>query len=235
MRDQYAGDVSDVLKFGLLRALTGNDRKLGMAWYYAPGHDGKPDGRHVEWQSEKAWHSLDPIVALALSSLPERSVRALQNAPFWPAGCRFHQEPMPHVLMRNEWAIQKRKALDDCDIIFLDPDNGLGADPEKHATLAEVRELRKPGRAIIFITFPKRENHSQQVDQLHQDLRKETGAESVMTVRTHVRVPSLKDPKHLVPRVRWFTIVDGKADLLNRAQIFATALSSVPFAGAKIS
>src|SRR4029079_15617641 len=40
MRDQYAGDISDVLKFAFLRALTGADRKLGIAWYYVPGHDG---------------------------------------------------------------------------------------------------------------------------------------------------------------------------------------------------
>jgi len=235
MRDQYAGDISDVIKFGLLRALTANDRRLGLAWYYAPGHDGKPDGRHVEWQSEKVWHSLDPDVALALSSLPERSVEALQNARLWPAGCLFHREPMPDKLRRTEWAIQKRKALEGCNIIFLDPDNGLGSDPEKHATFDEVRELRKPGRAIVFITFPKRIDHDQQVDQLHQDLRRETGAESVMTVRTHVSVPSVKNPKFFVPRIRWFTIVDGNADLLTRARIFATALNCVPLAGAKIS
>jgi hypothetical protein len=41
MRDQYVGDISDMLKFGLLRALAANDRKLDIAWYYAPGHDGR--------------------------------------------------------------------------------------------------------------------------------------------------------------------------------------------------
>lgn len=35
MRDQYAGDVSDFLKFAFLRALAGEDRILGIAWYYA--------------------------------------------------------------------------------------------------------------------------------------------------------------------------------------------------------
>jgi hypothetical protein len=39
MRDQYAGDVSDVLKFAFLRALAGADRALGIARYYAPGDD----------------------------------------------------------------------------------------------------------------------------------------------------------------------------------------------------
>jgi hypothetical protein len=44
MRDQYAGDVSDVLKFAFLRALVGTDRRLGIAWYYVPGDDGRADG-----------------------------------------------------------------------------------------------------------------------------------------------------------------------------------------------
>ena len=39
MRDQYAGNVSDVLKFAFLRSLRGADRALGIASYYAPGDD----------------------------------------------------------------------------------------------------------------------------------------------------------------------------------------------------
>ena len=33
MRDQYAGDISDVLKFAFLRTLAGQDKTLGVAWY----------------------------------------------------------------------------------------------------------------------------------------------------------------------------------------------------------
>jgi hypothetical protein len=32
MRDRYAADVSDFLKFAFLRTLTGVDRKLSVAW-----------------------------------------------------------------------------------------------------------------------------------------------------------------------------------------------------------
>ncbi len=48
MRDQYAGDVSDVLNFAFLRALAGQDRTLGVAWYFAPGDDRRADERHLE-------------------------------------------------------------------------------------------------------------------------------------------------------------------------------------------
>jgi hypothetical protein len=55
MRDQYVGDISDFLKFAFLRVLADTDRKLGIAWYYTPGNDGRADGRHLEWRDEPHW------------------------------------------------------------------------------------------------------------------------------------------------------------------------------------
>ena len=54
---------------------------------------------------------------------------------------------------RSAWGARKRSALDGADIVFLDPDNGIGGETQKHATFSEIRLLRKPGRAIVFITF----------------------------------------------------------------------------------
>jgi hypothetical protein len=42
MRDQYACDISDLLKFAFLRALAAHDRSLAVCWYYNPDHDGRP-------------------------------------------------------------------------------------------------------------------------------------------------------------------------------------------------
>ncbi len=156
MRDQYAGDVSDVLKFAFLRALAGADRALGVAWYYAPGDDGRADGRHLEWHDEPAWRLLDAQLHAGLSTLPERSIAALERAMIWPSGAPFHRDPMPPRVERGAWGARKRTALDGADIVFLDPDNGVGAESEKHATFSEIRLLRKPARAIVFITFPGR-------------------------------------------------------------------------------
>ncbi|MGJ4935142.1 hypothetical protein [Bradyrhizobium sp. HKCCYLRH3083] len=57
---------------------------------------------------------------------------------------------------RGTWGARKRTAFDGADIVFLDPDNGIGADSEKQATLSEIRLPRKPDGAIVFITFPGR-------------------------------------------------------------------------------
>jgi hypothetical protein len=232
MRDQYAADLSDVLKFAFLRALAGVNRTLGMAWYYAPGDDGRTDGRHLEWQDEAAWRLLDEALCAGLIALPERSIAALEQAAIWPIGTLFHREPMPIRSDRGAWATRKRSALDGADIVFLDPDNGIGEDGEKHATCSEIRLLRQPGRAVAFITFPKRVKHDIQLQQLHQRLAAETDAETIMTLRTSVSVRVAGGS--YVPRARWFTIVDPDAELTARARAFATALESVPRVRARL-
>ncbi len=165
MRDQYAGDVSDVLKFALLRALARQDRTLGVAWYYAPGDDGRPDGRHLEWRDEAAWRLLDAELHTGLATLPERSIAALERAAIWPNGALFHRDPMPLRADRGAWG---------------------AAESEKHATFSEIRQLRKPGRAIVFITFPGRNlTHDALLQQLHERLTVECDTKNVVTLRTN--------------------------------------------------
>jgi hypothetical protein len=221
MRDQYAGDVSDAIKFALLRALAGADRKLGVAWYYVPGHDGSSDGKHLDWRTEPAWNRLDPGLHAELSRLPERSVVALEHLAIWPRGTVFHREPMPPAHLRGSWCASKRAALQGADLIFLDPDKGVGKASESHATFDEVRSLKAPGRAVVFIVFPGRIPHDLLVQQLHDRLRAEAGATRCLTVRTSISVPSAAG---YVPSLRWFTVVDPDAALITRAYSFADAL-----------
>jgi hypothetical protein len=229
MRDQYAGDVSDVLKFAFLRALAAGDRKLGIAWYYAPGDDGRPDGRHVEWRDDPDWRRLDAGLHLGLSTLPERSVAALEKAAIWPEGVRFHREPMPSRGGRIAWGERKRAALEDTDLVFLDPDNGLGAETGKHATHSEIRLLRRPGRALVVISFPGRSMpHGNLLCHMHQRLRLEADAAKVITLRTNVSVLRAPGANSYVQRQRWFTVIDPDADLIDRAHAFAGTLNSIP-------
>jgi hypothetical protein len=235
VRDQYAGDVSDVVKFALLRALAGADHTLGIAWYYAPGDDGRADGRHLEWRDEAAWRVLDPQPHAGLATLPDRSVAALEQAAIWPTGALFHREPMPARVERSAWGMRKRSALDGADVVFLDPDNGVGSETEKHATFTEIRLLRRSGRAVVFITFPGRSlTHDALLRQLHERLGVEAGVENVITLRTNVSVPRAPGSRSYVQRQRWFTIVDPDAELTARAQAFAKALASVPRVRARL-
>jgi hypothetical protein len=229
MRDQYAGDVSDVIKFGLLRALAGDDKRLGIAWYYVPGHDGKPNGRHIEWRQELAWSKLDQELYQGLATLPQRSVAALEKAPIWPPNTIFYRDPVPKADGRLDWGLQKRNVLTGCDLIFLDPDNGAGGNGHQHASFPEIRALRMPECAIVFITFPGRSaTHDVLVRRLHERLKYEADVKKITTLRTSISVPSTVRPNIFVPRQRWFTIIDGDDELRLRTTKFAAALQQIP-------
>lgn len=104
MRDQYAGDVSDYLKYAFLRAMVEPGTSLGMAWYYLSGHDGRADGRHEEYLSELSWAALDPDLFQTLQKREGRSVAEHEGMKFWPADTSFHREPVPAARERGSWA-----------------------------------------------------------------------------------------------------------------------------------
>jgi hypothetical protein len=190
VRDQY---VSDVLKIAFLRTLVGTDGTLGIAWYYAPGDDGCADGGHLEWRDQPAWQRLDAQLHAGLSTLPECSIAGLESATIWLKGVLFHHEPKPSRIL-HAWGMRKRVALDGAGIIFFDPDNGLGAETAKHATFAEIRLLRRPGRVIAFIAFLARSApHDVLVQRLHEQSSVEANAGAVVSLRTNVSVPLAED------------------------------------------
>jgi hypothetical protein len=230
MRDQYAGDLSDLLKFALLRALALDDKTIGVGWYYNPTHDKLQDGRHREHCDEPKWKSLDRAVWSALKELPERSVNALEKLPIWPTNTRFHRIPVPRAGDRASWASNMTTALQDASIVFLDPDNGVGNASEQHATVAEVAAISQSGRAVVLIKFPEwGMKHDQQIEKYHRSLLTQTGALTAVTVRTCVSVWVLNKKGVLpsIPRVRWFTLVDADDALIDRAEQFARRLSEI--------
>jgi hypothetical protein len=233
MRDQYAGDISDLLKLALLRALA-KDRSLGIAWYYNALHDGRPDGRHIEYLSEQRWSEFDPALMTALRSLTQRSVSALEQLPIWPEQIRFHRDPLPRATGRKEWAAAMNQALGGCRLVFLDPDNGLGETTLRHATFEEVKLLRRPGeRALVLIKFPGRESFGAQEARYHDHLRTKTGVEHLLTMRTSVTVPAKNGA--VAPRFRWFTLLDPDDELAARFDVFANQLSRIRNVNAVIS
>lgn len=225
MRDQYAGDVSDYLKFAFLRAISGTEYSLGIAWYHVPTHDGGPDGLHLEWRDDAELMRLDSDLHALLARLPARSISALERLPIWPRRVRFHRAPIQPGFARRMWASGTRQELRDCDIIFLDPDNGLGRPTQKHATLDEVRAFVDLGKMVVLIKFPGRKTHSEQLDDLHSLLLERGGARHVLTIRTSISVPNKNGS--FQPRARWFSVINATEAVRNRARSFQTALAAL--------
>jgi len=234
MRDQYVGDVTDVLKYALLRTLVGDDLTLGVAWYYVPKNDGRPDGRHREWREQEGWKSLDAEVYDALSSDELRTVEAVMAAPFWPRGTVFDSTAVPQSNGRKSWADTVVAKLSGQRVVFLDPDTGVGEPSERHVSLTELAAFHATGATVVFISFPERRRHDLLVEELHQLVLRQTKCATVATLRTTVRVPYGIPLTGWVPRARWFTIVEPGEVLSERLKAFNDKLGTVPYVRAQL-
>jgi hypothetical protein len=218
MRDPYAGDISDFLKLALLRELAGEGDALFVVWYYNPANDRRSHGCRREYCQQPKWRALDSPLWNELRVLPQRSVETLEKLSAWPRGTRFHRVPVPSMDRRDSWVLDIKAALAGSRIVFLDPDNGIGT-TKRHATMAEIQTLRRPGQAIVVIKFPARESHDGQLTRYHASLRAQTGCSSLATLRTTVLIKQ--------PTSRWFTIIDADETLMARAERFAHLLNEI--------
>jgi len=169
MQDRYTGDVGDFVKFGLLRALVG-DQKLGVAWYLYPNEEHNEDGRHVEYLNEPdQWKELDADLYLNLKNLVasgKRSVSTIESSGLLPKAVFFSVPlssdivpPVGRGKWRRDWFQCLKAKLSGCDIVFADPDNGLCADNKfnparrkdwKRMPLEEANELAEGRTAILY-------------------------------------------------------------------------------------
>jgi len=219
MQDRYVGDIGDYVKLALLRALSPG-RKLGVAWYLTPDESHNADGRHTGYlQSPDRWRHLDPSLYDMLHDIVahgRRNVDALEAGPL--SGALAFRDRLIRPAHRTEWFEALKGRVSDCDLVFLDPDNGLepagfragSGKSIKSATYAEVAALMRPGRALVIYHHQTRMagGHDFEIEHLAGRLLG-LGAERVLAVRS----------KPFSPRV--FFIVDADYTLADRARQFA--------------
>jgi hypothetical protein len=127
MQDRYAGDAGDWSKLGLLRALRGT--RTGVVWYRVADEAHNADGKHVQWAGRPGrYRPQDPELfdALAPFAAPtaERSVALLAEraCPGWAS---FEELVPAGPERRAAWLQRALAAVAGCDVVCLDPDNGL--------------------------------------------------------------------------------------------------------------
>jgi hypothetical protein len=158
MQNRYVGDVGDFAKYGLLRQLTtDNQLSLGVIWCLFSDENHNSDGRHVSYLNSPAFRALDPQLHLVLERLlstNRRSVRAVARSGILPGETVFFDVPIfkssgltaPRQLRERQRAAWLGKALiatATCDLIFLDPDNGL-------ETASVARHSPKGGKYVYW-------------------------------------------------------------------------------------
>ena len=159
MQDRYAGDVGDFGKFGLLRHLCGETAgdshthlKPGVIWYKVPDEAHNADGKFIEYLDESEENDLrfracDENLYEALRDVvsAERLIKALERKQLLPSAL-YSGRPVPQWKKevsdtRSGWFAEALAETAHSNLVFLDPDNGIGrADmrPTQRKILQEI-------------------------------------------------------------------------------------------------
>lgn len=227
MQDRYTGDIGDFVKLALLRVLKPG-RTLGVAWWLYPDETHNGDGRHVSYLQQPAkWRDLDPHLFEGLARIVEsgaRKVSALHGASLL-ADTIFYDRVIPDGATpalrranREEWFGDLKNHLSSCDLVFLDPDNGLKAAgfslgaraAGKSVGLAQLAGLSCPGRTLIVYHHHthRKGGHLEELKYWAHQLRCE-GFATVDAIRSRPFSP------------RAFFLLDATPDLRRRAEHLA--------------
>jgi hypothetical protein len=215
MQDRYAGDVGDFSKFGLLRRL-GRDRALGVVWYLYP-NEGNRDGRHIEYLTDARFRACDRELFDTLNTFVtnnSRSVAELERSAVLPDGTRYfstlldygHIQPPAftprgreaRLAHRKTWVTQATQAMDGCEIVFLDPDNGLEVPSvNKHSTRGpkfvyfdELHEFMNVDSVKIIVVYHHLNRHINYGD--HERQMRDRANEIRKAIGSGVNVSSVR-------------------------------------------
>ena len=134
MQNRYTGDIGDFGKLGLLRRICKADFSIGVNWYLTPDESHNGDGRHIGYLRNEAFRVCDEQLWQALGKIVDsgkRQVRELEyddclKAKFYSEILDFsNTEKAERQICRWEWHNKAKQLLQGCDIVFVDPDNGL--------------------------------------------------------------------------------------------------------------
>ena len=201
MQDRYTGDIGDFGKYGLLRAMTraeGDEHpmKLGVVWYLAPPEDNRDGqrrdflrpGNRIGEQLRRCDSELYTVL-MGLEPAEYRCVNEVRMRDILPPGTEFHEEDLDprgvkrvrgsriaetRAASREQWHERALERTKDCQLVFLDPDNGM--EPEntragdlragKYALHSEVRDYLERGQSLVVYHHLNRSARA--TNQIHQ-------------------------------------------------------------------
>jgi hypothetical protein len=186
MQNRYVGDVGDFGKYGLLRALcnpgpgdSGAPLKLGVIWYLVPDETRTNDGRHVNYltptkKNLDLYRNCDPGLYDTLKRMVRsgsRNIRSIQESGLFPQDTVFYDAVLDYYVIRlpgrqmaelrkeirHEWFKGALEATAECDVVFVDPDNGLSSETghyerrgNKYVFYEELAEFTTRGQNLVI-------------------------------------------------------------------------------------
>ena len=172
MKNQYVGDIGDYGKYGMLRFLARQGIKIGVNWYLTE-NDGSLDGKFIEYLNHFEERIYDPSLFDALRDIAFRSdktVKMIQDADLI-SGAEYYEEVLKsskveaktRELSRRLWFNNSTLVLQESELIFADPDNGIRykksagtKDSEKFILPDEICRYYNSGKNVVFYCHKSR-------------------------------------------------------------------------------
>ncbi len=226
MQNRYTGDVGDFGKYGLLRALClpegdrGPALRLGVVWYLTSDESHNNDGRHVGYleptpKNAKAFRVCDPGLYDTLAEIVRggaRNVSAIRQRRVLPDDTVFYErlldldrqtvdaKRVSRIQARQQWVHGAVQATQDCDVVFVDPDNGIGTTAQassrsgaKYVLLEELIPYLDRGQTLVIYHHLNRSaaaetQVSQRLAELEERLTPQVGVMALRYRRGSARV-----------------------------------------------
>ena len=217
MQDDFVADIGDYGKYGLLRALNRvSSFRLGIVWMKTKPL-AKSSSRTFEYfdasvKKNEALAACDPGLYRILKSLAEggkQTIAGLEASDALPADTVYFSDlldfrSMPPIgneamdsrlLYRKEWFRRALSALQDTELAFFDPDNGLGTpskkryrvDGPRYVWYDEFKPVLPSGKSLIVYQHGTHEKGGAErvISRRVRELRDELTCQRIWAVRWH--------------------------------------------------
>ena len=166
MQNRYTGDIGDFGKFGLLRWVVRSGLSIGLNWYLVPDEAHNTDGRHISYLykdtfrvfDEELWQTLQNIVDSGNREIKALEASGILNARFYSDVLDLSRSSSAEkTRQRQQWHAHALEWLNRCDLVFLDPDNGLMVPSAERSMKAnkfvlpqELADYYRQGSSMVY-------------------------------------------------------------------------------------
>ena len=191
MQDRYAGDIGDYGKLGLFRKLS-EKFSIGINWYN-PGEldferdkDGNFKQEDGKYRDFTGFENYAPDIISTFETLKNNhSIEMLEKLKLINNAFYYNKLVPRENEKREKWHNAALKKLGKCDVVFLDPDNGLicnsvkPGSPKsvKYTYYSEVKDYLSENKTVIVYNHRSRKKEDVYFNEIIEKLCSETGAE----------------------------------------------------------
>lgn len=196
MKNQYVADINDYRKYALLRKLSNRGAiRTCICWMLTPD-DSRTDGKFTSYLNSPAkWKHYDPCLFDCLAECikeKKRDIEQIESSGIL-SNTIFHSDTITDTPQeRINYFVCLHKLLDDVDLVFFDPDNGLeiksrpygSKNSSKYLFWHEVKEVYQAGLSVLVYQHFRREPRDQFIDHLVLEFHERFEGSEVFSFRT---------------------------------------------------